>query len=228
MSDWHQAIVTVNEPAAQGMFHLGLDVKGTPIAGAHRLAGQYVKLSLEGKGEGYFAIASAPGDGHHFEFLIKRGSPLADALGASRAGDPVKMSAPSGKGFPLERARGRDLLLFATGSGISPIRSVIEEVRRERAAYGKVLLFFGARTPDAFAFDAELAEWERAGIEVVRTVSQPPEGWTGRRGYVQAHLGNTDVAGAVAFLVGQKPMVQAVTDELARRGMPRENVFLNF
>src|SRR5206468_2705835 len=112
-----------NEPAAHGLFHLVLDAKGTAIAGAHRLAGQYVKLALDGIGEGFFAIASAPGDGHHFEFLLKSGAPLTDALRARKVGEGVKVSAPSGKGFPLERARGHDLLLFATGSGISPIRS---------------------------------------------------------------------------------------------------------
>jgi NAD(P)H-flavin reductase len=228
MSDWHDAVVTVNEPAAEGMFHFGVDVKGTPIAGAHQRAGQYVKLSVDGVGEGFFAIASAPGDGHHFEFLIKGGTPLADALKGRRAGEQVKVSAPAGKGFPLEQARGRDLLLVATGSGISPIRSVLAEVMRDRKAYGAVTLIFGARTPTQFAYERELEAWERAGVTVIRTISGTHEAWTGRRGYVQSHLDGVKTDGAVAFLVGQKPMVQAVTEELGRRGMPKDRVFLNF
>src|SRR5205823_14987329 len=107
--DWHEAKVTLNQPAAQGLVHLGLDVEGTPIAGGHRFAGQYVKLAL-GDAVGFFAIASAPGDGHRFEFLIKSGSTLSDALSALPPGARVRISEPSGKGFPLEKARGRAVL----------------------------------------------------------------------------------------------------------------------
>jgi len=32
---------------------------------------------------------------------------------------------------------------------------------------------------------------------------------------------------AAAFVVGSNPMVQAVTAELVKRGMPRERIFLN-
>ncbi len=229
MSDWHLARVVSSRPDGHGLFQLSIDVLGTPIAEGHRSPGQYVKLKLEGVGEGFFAIASAPGDGHHFEFLIKSGSPLADALRALAPGAAVQLSAPGGKGFPLEKARGKDVLLFATGSGISALRPVIELIRRERPAFRNVTLFFGVRTPDAFGFASEHAQWEKAGIRLVRTVSQPGlSGWDGLTGYVQSHLEEAPLHDAIAFLVGQKAMVQAVTDALVQRGMPRENVFLNF
>jgi NAD(P)H-flavin reductase len=229
MSDWHQAKIVAHEPAADGLFHVTVDVAGTPLAGAHKLPGQYVKLSIEGVGESYFAIASAPGAGNRFELLLKRGSALSDAVDALRPGAEVKISAPSGKGFPLEQARGKNLLLFATGSGISPIRSVVALIRAERTSFGQVTLFFGVRTPSSFAYERELASWEKDRIRIVRTVSQPgSSGWQGLTGYVQAHLGEVDVTNAVAFLVGQKAMVQGVTEALSLRGLPKSEIFLNF
>jgi NAD(P)H-flavin reductase len=144
-------------------------------------------------------------------------------------GSRVSVSPPQGKGFPLDAARGKRLLLFATGSGISPIRAVVHAVLAQRADFPDVTLYFGVRTPQSFPFEEELASWERAGIPVIRTVSQPGEsGWTGLTGYVQAHIREEPLENAVAFLCGQKPMVQAVSDELVRRGVPRERVFLNF
>jgi NAD(P)H-flavin reductase len=230
MSDWHEAPVSSVRSAADGLFHLQLDVSQTALAGAHALPGQFVKLSLEGQGEGFFAIASAPHPrGVILDFLIKRGSPLADTLAALPPGSRVRLTSPSGKGFPLEKARNRSLLLFATGSGISPIRSVIEVIRRERTSFKDVTLYFGARTPDAFAYAEEMAHWQEASIEVIRTVSQPgASGWQGLTGYVQTHVGEKDVTGALAFLCGQKAMVQAVTDLLVQRGLPREDIYLNF
>ncbi|ATB30719.1 NAD-binding oxidoreductase [Melittangium boletus] len=230
MNDWHPTTVAAVVPAAEDLIELVLEIDGTPLVGQHRTPGQYVRLSLPELGEGIFAIASAPEPfGHRWEFLLKGGSPLVNQLMKLTPGEQVRSTRPEGRGFPLARARGHGVLLFATGSGISPIRSVIESIRQERGAYGPVTLYFGARTPRAFAYESELRHWEEAGIRVVRTVSQPgASGWQGLTGYVQAHLGEEPVEGRVAFICGQSRMVQGVMDALQARGLPREAIHLNY
>jgi NAD(P)H-flavin reductase len=227
---WHTVTVAALFPAADGLTELVLDLRGTPLVGSHRTPGQYVRLSLPGVGESPFAIASAPvPGGSRWDFLLKGGSSVPDALVQLPLGSAVLARAPEGEGFPLDAARGRDLLLFATGSGISSIRSVIESVRRERAAFGRVTLYFGVRTPSAFAYAHELQEWEAAGIRVVRTVSQPgASGWQGLTGYVQAHLTEERAEGAVAFVCGQSSMVEGVMGALEGRGLTRERIHLNY
>jgi NAD(P)H-flavin reductase len=60
-------------------------------------------------------------------------------------------------------------------------------------------------------------------------VSQPgASGWQGLTGYVQAHLGEQPVEGAVAFLCGQAGMVQEVIQALQARGVPRGDIHLNY
>ncbi|HEX5747216.1 MAG TPA: NAD-binding oxidoreductase [Archangium sp.] len=230
MNDWHPTPVADVLPAAEGLTELVLDIGGTPLVGTHRTPGQYVRLALPGVGESLFAIASPPEPfGTRWEFLLKGGSALADALVGLEPGARVLSRHPEGRGFPLVQARGGHLLLFATGSGISPIRSVIESIRQERSAYGRVTLYFGARTPQAFAYEDELHHWEAADIRVVRTVSQPgASGWQGLTGYVQEHLGEQQVEGTVAFVCGQSGMVQGVIDVLRTRGLPREAIHLNY
>ena len=228
MSKWYEAKVSAVHPAADGLTSLELDVGGTPLAGAHREPGQYVGVSLQTVGEGLFAIASAPGSDATFELLIKAGPPLAEALGQLKPGQAVRLTAPTGKGFPVESARGKNLLLFATGSGISAIRSVILFIRRHRRDYGNVRLYFGARTPTAFAYEGELDAWQSEGIEVFRTVSRPRQsGWRGLTGYVQSHLSDLNVDNAIAFLCGQRTMVSDVTNALIARGLRREDIYLN-
>ncbi|NMO23163.1 NAD-binding oxidoreductase [Pyxidicoccus fallax] len=230
MPDWHPATVATTGPAADGLTDLVLDIRGTPLVGMHAHPGQYVRLRLPGVSEGMFAIASPPDpQGTRWEFLLKDGAILPDALIRLPPGSLVEVSQPEGKGFPLERARGHDVLLFATGSGISPIRSLIASIRREREAFGRVTLYFGARTPGAFAYADELHEWEAGGVRVVRTCSQPGvSGWQGLTGYVQAHLGEEPVQDAVAFLCGQSTMVQGVKATLQARGVPKDAIFLNY
>lgn len=229
MSDWYTARVLSNRPETPELFILTLDVAGTPLEGTHRLPGQFVKLRMQ-TGDSFFAIASSPSpNGRAFEFLIKQGTPLTHALHALKPGDGVESGPVQGKGFPVEKARGRNVLLFATGSGISPVRSLILTLVRERPSFGRLCLFFGVRSPDAFAYQAEIEDWRRFGLEITQTVSQPGDsGWQGLTGYVQSHVPPGPLENAVAFLCGQREMVQGVTDALTGQGMPRESVFLNF
>src|SRR5260370_4871766 len=156
MSKWSEAKVTAVHPAAEGLTSIALDLRGAPLAGTHRQPGQYVSLSLEGVGAGLFAIASAPHADARFEFLIKRGSPLADALRLLQPGSKVRVSLPAGQGFPIAKAEGKNLLLFATASGISSIRSVIHFVRQDRSDYGPLSRSSAPPTPTSFSHHPHL------------------------------------------------------------------------
>ena len=230
MSDWHTATVIGRAPAADGLTDLVLDIRGTGLVGAHAHPGQYVRLRLPGQEPGMFAIASPPApQGTRWEFLLKDTGALPSALLHLPTGTSVEVSRPQGPGFPMEKARGHDLLLFASGSGISAIRPVIASVHQERTAYGRVTLYFGARTPGSFAYAGEMERWQAGDVRVVRTVSQPgASGWQGLTGYVQTHLGEEPLENAIAFVCGPAEMVQGVMEQLRLRGVPRSAVFLNY
>lgn len=230
MTPWYEVRVASHHEAAEGLTALALDVAGTPLVGRHVLPGQYVRLELPGRGDGLFALASRPDEhGHTFELLLKRGGELSDALGALPLGSLVRVGPPEGKGFPLEAAAGSPLWLFATGSGISAIRSVVQVLVTRRARFGEVTLYFGARTPAGFAYENELSDWATDGIRVVRTVSQPGDsGWVGLTGYVQQHLPAHAPEGVWSFLCGRREMVSGVTQALAQRGVAKERILLNY
>ena len=139
------------------------------------------------------------------------------------------MSAAQGRGYPLEGAEGRPVLLFAVGSGISPIRSLLWHLAGRREAFPEVVLFYGARTSEHLAYRGEFEAWQAEGIELVRVLSRAEDPGA-VRGYVQDALAAHPVepAQATAFVCGMKPMVEAVVAELARRGMPATSVYQNF
>lgn len=228
MDVWHPGRIISTEREAAGLQSVHVDVSGTPLVGSHSFPGQYVRVRIDA-GEGVFAIASGPEtDGATFELLVKSGSDVADVLAVAPIGTRVELTAPEGPGFPLHEAHGHRVLLFATGSAISAIRSLIHAIRHERRKFRSVTLYFGARTPDAFAYERELDEWRESGIDVVRTVSQAgAPGWEGLTGYVHSHLPEEELADAVAFVCGQPEMVDDVRRALAERGMPAEKIFQN-
>jgi NAD(P)H-flavin reductase len=203
----------------------------------HRHPGQFVALRSDGHGEGFFALATRPDPAGRAELLVKRGAPLADAVVAlAQPGATIGVRGPLGPGFPVDQARGRDVLLFAAGSGITPIRALIEELLARRSQHGRLVLYYGQRAPADFAYLGLLDEegaWRRAGLEVILCCSDPPADWSGARGRVQevalaTAFGGFGLEGAVAFLSGMRAMIAGVRGVLAEAGLPVERTFLNY
>lgn len=187
--------------------------------------GQYVPLQV-GQARGYFAIASGPGE-PELEFLVKRGHAAADALAGSQVGDVVELGEVSGKGFPLEASKGRDLVLVATGTGSAPMRAVLSVVSARRGDWGSVVFVHGVRTVDDAGWHDDAHRWRDANIDWRLVVSQVRPDHRGLTGHVQTHLGALGHPRATAFLCGQKEMTDEVTRQLVAMGLPPAQVFLN-
>lgn len=211
--------------------HLSLSGATPEFLAAYQTPGQYVQIRAHGLKPGFFAIASAPGR-PQTDLLIKRGSPLADAIAATPPGGLLQVSIPAGRGYPFEQARGRNLLVIGVGSGIAPLRAVIQSIISQRDDYGAVSLIYGARTPASIPYSAEMDAWQGREIEVTRICSQPAEGaWNGPVGRVQDALKSAHAQidpRCAAFVCGMKTMVEDVKAALGNLGLPPERVFQNF
>lgn len=224
---WYPGAVASVLPAATGSFHLHLDVPPAAAA-SYAIPGQFVRLKPKEAPEGMFALAQAPGRGPRFELLVKRGTPIAEELRGLSPGDTVEVSAAQGRGFPVQAARGKNLLLVATGTGLAPMRAVIDFVRQDRAGWGRVTLLFGAFTPSHFPWPEEFPRWEADGIAVEKIISDVTPGWSGPVGFVQRLVEAAPLDDTVAFLVGQREMVAEVRALLTSRGLSDDRVHLNF
>jgi len=194
--------------------------------------GQALKIKHEGT-SAYFALASAYGNGRAPELLLRRGGGVADALIAALApGGTVTFEGPLGPGFPIEQARGRDVVLAAAGSAISPIRALLDTLLEERDAYGKLALFYGQERENEFAYAEARDAWSRAGVVVTLCAHAPAPGWRGARGFVQDAIITAgpavDATRAVAYLCGMPGMVSGVREALAGFGIPPERTYLNY
>jgi sulfhydrogenase subunit gamma (sulfur reductase) len=202
----------------------------------HQRPGQLVKIHVEGHHKhAYFALGNAPRPDGSGDLLVKRGTALADAfIAAAAPGRRVEVTAPFGDGFPVDLAHGRDVLLFAAGSGITPIHALLEHLLEHRQpGDGHLALYYGQRSDRDFAYVREHEAWRAAGVHLVLCASQPSPTWTGARGYVQTvarelKLHEIATDNAVAFLCGMRSMIDSVRVELLHFGLPAERTFLNF
>jgi NAD(P)H-flavin reductase len=212
------------------LVHLALSGASTEFMSAYSTPGQYVQIKVGTNKPGFFALASAPGEAP-LELLIKRGSPISDAIVAINIGEPLEVSAPAGKGYPLAQSRGKDLFLVGVGSGMAPLRAVVHYVLKNRGDFKRVVFVYGARTC-AFPYQNEFENWRRGDVELTCVCSQPHAGsWSGPVGRVQ-HIIEKDHSNIGAdsnvFCCGMKAMVEDVKSAFTKLGLAADRIHQNF
>lgn len=235
--------VSSNVEAAEGLRLIAVEAP-KEVADSFERAGQFVQAKPDADAKpSVYAISSPPsrpsvGAGASMlEFLIKAVDSNLWLTGSS-AGDFLQLSPAMGSGFNFDceawkEAGVRQVGLFASGSGVAPIRAVIES----GALAGKACrLYYGARSESSMAYADRFESWRKQGIQVVPVLSQGDSDWGGRRGYVQAVLREDEERGEGfvfparhgAALCGQKEMVDEVRQIYEELGVPRDRTLLNF
>ncbi len=198
-------------------------------------AGQWVSLDVLVGGEPLrrsYSIASAPDGTARFEVAVTKvdKGPGSTALHALPLGAVIQASGPQGF-FTRPPTKTGPSLFVGTGTGVTPLRSML----RDALAKGDtrpMWLILGVRTEEELLyrdeFDALAAVHEH--VRVFFTLSREP--WSGRRGYVQAHVRELHDAMAAlgqgaphVYICGLERMVSGVRDVLRKEmGLPREQV----
>lgn len=195
--------------------------------------GQWVNLELGTDAaplKRAYSIASAPTGGSSFELAVTRipGGPGSEALHAMQPGTIVRAHGPQGF-FTRHADAGIPSLFVATGTGVTPLRSMIVAALA-RGAREPMTLLFGVRTEADILYRDELAALaaQHPSFRVVVTLSRPSADWTGATGYVQTHVAELWEAlpeGRHVYVCGLDRMVKAVRDVARKQlGAAREQV----
>lgn len=191
------------------------------------LPGQYVFIEIpkpEGKIVRAYSIASTP-EGPFLEFCVTLvpGGPGSTALHEAKPGDSFLMKGPVGK-FVLKKSKNH-LIFFATGSGVSPFRSMIAHALGE-GWENEMTLVFGVRYEEDIVFrkEWEALEKKHKNFRFIPTVSRGADSWKGERGYVQTKLDllGADKTASDAYICGLSKMVMEAKDALIKADFPEE------
>jgi len=241
---WSTAKVTSCADANTASTCVSLNLQiSKETAEAYATAGQYVQVKPVGDDDVkpiFLAIASAPGSSpEEFEFLIKKTDENSWITSAPDQGE-VFVSQVLGGGYATEENVDglkydfptQNVFLFATGSGIAPIRSVIESGCLKLKESGRTgRLYYGCRNAEEMSYMDRFPAWEESGIEVVPVFSQPENPNEVRMGYIQTALEEDGISiarNSAALLCGQKGMTEAVKDTLIKAGVFEGRILFNF
>jgi sulfite reductase subunit B len=192
--------------------------------------GQFVEVSLFGIGEAPISVSSSPTKKGSFELAVRAVGNVTQAMHRMEKGAVLGIRGPFGKGFPVEAIKGKDILFVAGGIGLVPLRSLINYVIDKRKDFGRVIVFFGAKTPSEQLFLNELAKWRTSKeLEYLETVDRADAAWKGNVGVITKLFPKVDLEPrkTVAVIVGPPIMYRFAILEAQVKGIPDDQIIVS-
>jgi ferredoxin-NAD(P)+ reductase (naphthalene dioxygenase ferredoxin-specific) len=184
-------------------------------------AGQFASVTFDGCPPRDYSMANAPGD-RVLEFHVRRtagGATSAYVGERLKLGDAVRVEGPFGTSY-LHESHSGPIIAVAGGSGIAPIKSIVERALALAMAQ-PIHLYFGVRSASDLYLDEHFAALAKTHANLRFTPVL-----TDRDGFVHDAIA-ADFAsfdGAKAYLAGPPVMVEAASRLFEQRGMRRLDI----
>lgn len=174
-----------------------------------------------------FSFSSSAEQAGEVSMAIKAVGDFTASVADARPGTIVHLDGPHGV-FSIDQYEGAGYGLVAGGVGIAPALSMVETLA-DRGDARPVVLFVGSRDHDSIILRERIeALRERFDLHVVYVLEDPPPGWEGEAGYLDAEIIARHLPAGFQrfqyFACGPVPMLEAVEDALVGLGVPADRV----
>jgi len=192
--------------------------------------GQFCELSLFGKGEAPFGIASSPTEKGSLKFTINKAGVVTTALHQVEEGTPIGIRGPLGNGYPIELFEGKNILVIGGGFAFTTLRSLIVYLLQpqNRSKVKEITVIYGARMPGLLLYKQELEEWAKTnGMKLVVTVDTGDKDWKGKVGLVPNVLEEVAPASenTYAVICGPPVMIKFTFPKLEALKFPNQRIY---
>jgi NAD(P)H-flavin reductase/hemoglobin-like flavoprotein len=225
---WHAEVVRHEQRA----FDIAvLTLRPDPAYGFRPGQAVSVECHLRPRMWRHYSVANAPRSDGTIDLHVRQvpGGQVSTALVNSvRVGDALRLGPPVGGGLTLDPGTGRNLLLIGGGTGLAPLKALVEQVAGEHAAGApprQVTLVAGARTArslyDAEALRGYATSWP--WLRLVPALSEDP-GDGENLDAVDAALRLDRWQSHEVFVCGTDEMVSASVKRLVEAGIPESDL----
>lgn len=214
----------------QSIEHLAPDVvrvmlRLPPTSALDFLPGQYIDvIGAEGIRRSY-SVANAPRADKQIELHIREvpnGAMSRYWFQHAKVNDLLRLRGPLGTFF-LRGHAGKDLVLLATGTGIAPVKAILEGLSAAQAdarPRSVTVYWGGRRTEDLYWHPSALLR--QPALRFVPVLSRAGDDWTGNRGHVQDAMlrDHAHLAGTLVYACGSDAMIHSAQTQLRAAGLP--------
>lgn len=189
--------------------------------------GQFFEVSLPKYGEAPISV-SGIGE-NHIDLTIRRVGVVTEEIHNFRPGHSLFLRGPYGNGFDLELYKGKEIIVAAGGTGLSPVRGIVEYFAENPQEAKGFSLLVGFKSPSDILFKEDLELWKKS-INLVLTVDKAEEGYEGNTGLITNYVKEVeikDIEKAQVIVVGPPIMMKFTVAEFLKRGIKEENIWIS-
>lgn len=190
--------------------------------------GQFFEVSIPKHGEAPISV-SGISEGL-IDLTIRRVGKLTNEVFEQYLGDSLFLRGPYGNGFDVDLYKGKELVVIAGGTGLSPVRGVVEYFSNHPQELSGMTLIAGFKTPGDILFRDDLKKWEK-NMELILTVDcADDDDATCRVGLVTEYLSSLSLRSpedAAAIIVGPPAMMHFTAIGLLDVGFREENIWIS-
>jgi anaerobic sulfite reductase subunit B len=190
--------------------------------------GQFFEVSLPKYGEAPISVSGiGPGT---VDLTIRRVGKVTNEIFNNYKGDRLFMRGPYGNGFDVDLYKGRELLVIAGGTGLSPVKGVIDYFAEHRNEVENFTLITGFKSTKDILFRQDIERWQKTA-DVILTVDCADDDVWCNIGLVTEYIPKVhfkDISKASAIIVGPPVMMRFSVQGVQKLGMPDENIWVSY
>jgi len=189
--------------------------------------GQFLEISLPGFGEAAISLSDIGDD--WLDLTIRKTGRLTSRIHELNKGDYLYWRGPYGQGFPLKRFINQHLVVIAGGTGLAPVRGIINYFHNRPEKILQLDIVAGFKKPSEVLFPDDLKRWEKTFNTLV-TVDEACEPWSGCEGLVTKFIPDLEIGDletTEALAVGPPIMIKFAVQELVKQGVFEDRIWVS-
>ena len=190
--------------------------------------GQFFEVSMPKYGEAPISVSGIGED--YVDLTIRRVGKVTNEIFEKYEGNSLFLRGPYGNGFDVNLYEGRDIVVVAGGSGLAPVRGIIEYFYDNPQKCKSFKLITGFRSPEDILFKADIKRWSEK-LDILVTVDKADENYTGNIGLVTKYIPKLNIENndnVSAIVVGPPMMMKFTVEEFLKRDIAENNIWVSY
>ena len=190
-------------------------------------SGQYVNI-IKGNLTRSYSIANCSNHNNELEFFIKKyinGLMSEYFFKEAKLNDLLRLEGPIGTFF-LRDSSFKNIVFLATGTGIAPIKSILEGLDKSHEQYQNknFWVIVGARYQEDLFWKPN---FKNLNIKYIPVLSRAENDWNGSQGYVQDIVLNQqiDLENSQVYACGSNDMINSAKELFIKNNLKENNFF---
>ena len=192
------------------------------------LPGKFYEISIPKYGESPISVSGYGED--YIDFTIRNVGKVTSELFNYKIGDNLFIRGPYGNGFNVNLYEGREIIVVAGGSGLAPVRGIVEYFYHNLDKCKSFKLIAGFKSNDDILFKEDIKKWSEK-LDIIITVDKADKDYNGNVGLVTKYipkLNIDDINNTSAVVVGPPMMMKFTVAEFLKRDLAEHNIWVSY